>query len=184
MATQKSFSIFDLFKFANVNLDPLTETFNTGFYGTYLVAWPEYCHIVYNSMGQAEGYILGKIEGNRFDESKKDWHAHVSAVTVAPEFRREGIARKLMDILEKTAIIIHNAFFVDLFVRSTNVVAITMYKALGYDVYRTVKGYYSGDKAGSKEDAYDMRKSLPRDAKKECMVAKKKEIEPHELEYV
>ncbi len=32
--------------------------------------------------GQAMGYILGKVEG-----ADNDWHGHVTAVTVAPEYR-------------------------------------------------------------------------------------------------
>ncbi len=43
------------------------------------------------------------------------------------------------------------AFFVDLFVRVSNEIAVTMYKKLGYTVYRTVLQYYSGD---PDEDAY------------------------------
>lgn len=39
----------------------------------------------------------------------------------------------------------------DLFVRVSNVVAIEMYKKLGYSVYRTVLEYYTGD---PDEDAY------------------------------
>ncbi len=154
MATQREFSIFDLFKFANVNLDPLTETFDTNFYGTYVVTWPDCCQTVFNAMGTIQGYVLGKIEGRRDDDLAKNWHGHVSAVTVAPEFRREGLARKLMDILEKITSVIYNGFFVDLFVRATNKVAIALYKALGYDVYRTVKGYYSSEnpKSSSSRD--------------------------------
>ena len=44
-----------------------------------------------------------------------------------------------------------NCYFVDLFVRVSNSVAISMYKKLGYIVYRTVLQYYSGD---PDEDAY------------------------------
>ena len=183
MATQKEFSIFDVFKFGNVNLDPFTETFDTSFYGTYTTTWPDCCQIIYNSFSIAKGYILGKVEGKKEDDKAKNWHGHVSAVTVAPEFRREGIARKLMDLLEEVCINLHNAFYVDLFVRASNTVAINMYKILGYVIYRVVKGYYSG-KSGSKEDAYDMRKSLPRDVNKECMVTDKKEIEPNEVEFI
>lgn len=39
----------------------------------------------------------------------------------------------------------------DLFVRVSNKVAITMYQQLGYIVYRTVLEYYNGD---PDEDAY------------------------------
>ena len=184
MATQREFSIFDALKFGNVNLDPLTETFDTKFYGTYVTTWPNCCQIIYNSLSICKGYILGKVEGEKDDEKKKNWHGHVSAVTIAPEFRREGIARKLMDLLEDICIKPHNAYYVDLFVRESNAIAINMYKALGYVVYRIVKGYYSGNKPGSNENAYDMRKSLPRDPNKECMVTDKKEIEPNEVEFV
>lgn len=43
------------------------------------------------------------------------------------------------------------AYFVDLFVRVSNKVAIQMYQELGYIVYRTVLEYYSGN---PDEDAY------------------------------
>ena len=43
------------------------------------------------------------------------------------------------------------AFFVDLFVRVSNKVAVDMYRKLGYTIYRTVLQYYSGD---PDEDAY------------------------------
>lgn len=42
----------------------------------------------------------------------------------------------------------HDAYFVDLFVRKSNDLAIQLYTKLGYTTYRTVLGYYSG-----KEDA-------------------------------
>jgi N-terminal acetyltransferase B complex catalytic subunit len=38
---------------------------------------------------------MGKTEGRG-----KEWHGHVTAVTVAPEYRRIGLAGRLMDILE------------------------------------------------------------------------------------
>jgi N-terminal acetyltransferase B complex catalytic subunit len=43
----------------------------------------------------------------------------------------------------------YNGYFVDLFVRVSNSLAINMYKNFGYSVYRQVIGYYSGE-----EDAY------------------------------
>lgn len=43
------------------------------------------------------------------------------------------------------------AYFVDLFVRVSNKVAINMYRNLGYIVYRTVLEYYAGE---NDEDAY------------------------------
>ena len=48
----------------------------------------------------------------------------------------------------------HKGFFVDLFVRSSNTVAIEMYRKLGYEIYRTVNKYYSSSADHSGEDAY------------------------------
>lgn len=45
-------------------------------------------------------------------------------------------------------------FFVDLFVRVSNQVAVNMYKQLGYSVYRTVIEYYSASSGEPDEDAY------------------------------
>ncbi len=45
-------------------------------------------------------------------------------------------------------------FFVDLFVRVSNQVAVNMYKRLGYSVYRTVIEYYSASNGEPDEDAY------------------------------
>lgn len=45
-------------------------------------------------------------------------------------------------------------FFVDLFVRVSNQVAVNMYKQLGYSVYRTVLEYYSASNGEPDEDAY------------------------------
>lgn len=119
------------------------------------------------------GYILGKAEGEG-----ELWHGHVTAVTVAPEYRRLGIASALMNFLEIVSEQAYNAHFVDLFVRITNTLALVMYTALGYTVYRQVLGYYSGE-----EDAYDMRKALPRDVHKKSVVPLTKPILPEDLEW-
>jgi len=47
-----------------------------------------------------------------------------------------------------------HGFFVDLYVRASNAVAIQMYGKLGYIVYRRVLGYYSADATTAEEDAY------------------------------
>lgn len=98
--------------------------------------------------------MIGKVEGERYNDKKMDWHGHVSAVTVAPKARRQGIARYLMDYLEDVSDKKYNAWFVDLFVRSKNAIAINMYKRLGYDVYRVVNKYYSKSETEAAEDAF------------------------------
>eukprot|EP01094_Clydonella_sp_ATCC50884_P018121 TRINITY_DN3298_c1_g1_i2.p1 TRINITY_DN3298_c1_g1~~TRINITY_DN3298_c1_g1_i2.p1 ORF type:complete len:123 (+),score=52.95 TRINITY_DN3298_c1_g1_i2:298-666(+) len=119
------------------------------------------------------GYVMGKAEGNG-----KDWHGHVTAVTVAPLFRRIGLASSMMEWLERMSEHVYNGYFVDLFVRKSNHVAVGMYERLGYTTYRTVLKYYSGE-----EDALDMRKALPRDVNKESVVPLKHPITPDQLAY-
>ncbi|CAM9284438.1 unnamed protein product, partial [Chrysoparadoxa australica] len=160
MSTTRRFRCHDLLRFNNINFDPLTETYNMTFYLQYLANWPEYYLVKEAPGGTLLGYVMGKAEGR-----ENLWHGHVTAVTVAPEYRRLGVAMQLMDALEKISEFSYNAFFVDLFVRQSNSLAISMYKRFGYSVYRQVLGYYSGE-----EDAYDMRKALPRDKLKESVV--------------
>jgi len=93
------------------------------------------------------------------------WHGHVTAVTVAPDYRRLGLAQLLMGYLERLSRDAYDAYFVDLYVRRSNALAVNMYKQLGYIVYRQVIGYYSGE-----EDAYDMHKALPRDKERKSMI--------------
>ena len=68
-------------------------------------------------------------------------------------------------------------FFVDLFVRISNAVAITMYSNIGYIVYRTVLEYYSGD-----ENAFDMRKALKRDTEKRSMIPIQNPVRPEDID--
>ncbi|KAJ1455693.1 acyl-CoA N-acyltransferase [Pelagophyceae sp. CCMP2097] len=173
MTTTRQFRFDDLFRFNNINLDNLTETYNSSFYFQYLTTMPEYFLAEEHPNGRLMGYIMGKAEG---DGDK--WHGHVTAVTVASEFRRRGLATKLMSALEVTSEKVFDAYFVDLFVRSSNALAIGMYQRLGYSVYRTVTGYYSGE-----EDAFDMRKALARDVHKVSVVPLLHPVSPEDLEW-
>mmetsp|Transcript_27297 Transcript_27297/g.69489 ORF Transcript_27297/g.69489 Transcript_27297/m.69489 type:complete len:175 (-) Transcript_27297:393-917(-) len=173
MTTIRRFTCNDLFTFNNVNLDPLTETYNLPFYLTYLARWPEYCQMAEGPGRQAMGYILGKAEG-----SGELWHGHVTAVTVAPDFRRQHLAQKLMNLLEGVTEKVHNGYFVDLFVRKSNAVAINMYEKFGYIKYREVLNYYSGE-----ENAYDMRKAMPRDVHRKSVVPLTRPVKPEDLEF-
>ena len=163
MCTLRPFTCQDLFRYNAVNLDPLTETYNLGFYLTYLSKWPEYFYVAESPSGNIMGYIMGKSEARQ--NNPLDWHGHVTAISVADKFRRIGLAAILMRHLEKVSELKH-CYFVDLFVRVSNNVAITMYKNMGYKVFRTIQGYYTSAFEEA-EDAYDMRKALSRDRDKD-----------------
>ncbi|KAI9866388.1 MAG: hypothetical protein M1813_001510 [Trichoglossum hirsutum] len=111
---------------------------------------------------------MGKLEASpaAYQNSPNylPYHAHITALTVAPPSRRLGLARLLTESLERAGDE-YNAWFVDLFVRQSNKIAVGMYRSWGYSVFRRVVGYYSDDIKGNTdgEDAFDMRKPLARD---------------------
>ena len=74
-------------------------------------------------LGELMGYIMGKAEGS---VAREEWHGHVTALSVAPEFRRLGLAAKLMELLEEISER-KGGFFVDLFVRVSNQVAVNIF---------------------------------------------------------
>lgn len=50
----------DLLHFDLCNLDPLTETYNIGFYLEYLANWPSLCNVIVSETDEIEGYsVLG-----------------------------------------------------------------------------------------------------------------------------
>lgn len=118
MSELRRFRALDLFSFNPINLDRLTETYNLSFYLNYMATWPDLflvqhapsstspTHITskLHSLslqrpppreGRMMGYLMGKLEGRG-----TDWHSHVTAITVSPEYRRLGVARGMMDGFE------------------------------------------------------------------------------------
>ena len=81
------------------------------------------------------------------------YSCHVSAITVSPSHRRLSLATNLMKLLQTVAIHSDN-YFVDLFVRESNLSAIKLYQALGYMIWRRVKAYYGGNSGEADEDAF------------------------------
>ncbi len=79
--------------------------------------------------------MLGKVEEDplwwSFNEHYLPLHGHVTALTVAPQARRLGLAQSLTKALERGCEQ-QDAWFVDLFVREGNRTAIDLYEGLGY----------------------------------------------------
>lgn len=193
MANFRRFRPDDVNKFSKCNLDPFTETYELGFYLQYHAKWPALFQVAEDQDGNIIGYresdvvkkkfhfepqltpipVMGKLESSpayyKGSEHYLPWHAHITALTVAPEARRLGIGKLLSEQLEAVADA-NDAWFVDLFVRASNRKAIAFYKSMGYSVFRVVKDYYGDnpeDPSRDGEDAYDMRKSCKRDIKGE-----------------
>ncbi|WFD29114.1 N-terminal methionine N(alpha)-acetyltransferase NatB [Malassezia sp. CBS 17886] len=186
MTAVRPFRAADLFAFNDVNMDHWTETYSNGFYLNYLAQWPDMA-LTANAphTDTIVGYVLGKAEGREPRTERAllrgrragppTLHGHVTAVTVAPAYRRLGVAQMLMDFFEHVSAKVYSGYFVDLFVRPSNRTAIGMYEKRGYSVYRRVHAYYRGADPTQVEDGYGapqhMRKPLPRDAKQETVRA-------------
>ncbi|CAH8455924.1 unnamed protein product [Dicrocoelium dendriticum] len=125
--------------------------------------------------GRLMGYMMGKSEGRG-----TDWHGHVTALSVAPEYRRLGLATQLMLDLEETSDR-KRCYYVDLFVRASNKLGLEIYTKLGYTVYRRVLNYYWGSLED--EDALDMRKALSTDVDKRSTIPMNRPVRPEELEH-
>ncbi|CAG8973032.1 hypothetical protein HYALB_00007260 [Hymenoscyphus albidus] len=191
MTSLRPFHALDVFKFNPTNLDPLTETYDLNFYFSYLARWPHLFNVALSPTGTIDAYLMGKLESSppllALTKSPHylPHHAHITALTVSPSSRRLGLARTLSQSLEHAGDA-YNAFFVDLFVRQSNTIAQTLYKGMGYSVFRKVVEYYSEhltDKSRDSEDAYDMRKSLARDVKREHVRenGEKYEVNPEDV---
>jgi N-terminal acetyltransferase B complex catalytic subunit len=161
----------DLDVFNNINLDHWTEMYTTQFYTQYFIKDPDLCIVAESASGALAGYLLAKVEG-----SGPDWHSHISALSVAPEFRRAGVGRMLLEYFEGISEAKHKCYFADLYVRVSNSTAIDIYKSRGYVVYRVVTDYYSGE-----EDGYDMRKPLKRDVDLKSILGAGKTVTPEQL---
>jgi N-terminal acetyltransferase B complex catalytic subunit len=121
MSELRRFRAQDLFSFNQINLDRLTETYNLSFYLSYMATWPDLFLVQHapsapraspqlqNSSlnnttttppreGRMMGYLMGKLEGRG-----TDWHSHVTAITVSPEYRRLGLAKGMMDVFEQSS---------------------------------------------------------------------------------
>ncbi|EDO18327.1 hypothetical protein Kpol_1039p76 [Vanderwaltozyma polyspora DSM 70294] len=196
MSTIQPFEATDLFKLDNINLDILTENFPVEFYMEYLILWPD---LFFKSLettidsqvnnNNISGYMMAKTEGKAHE-----WHTHITAVTVASEFRRISLASRLCNSLEAiTDSNPHNVNFIDLFVKCNNDLAIMLYEKLGYSVYRRVIGYYNSSEDGypntlkkvnDDKDAFDMRKSMQRDKGRSTIAdGRKNKCYPHDVKF-
>jgi len=85
------------------------------------------------------GLALGGFAIMRYAEDT----AHLNLLAVAPEHRRRGVGRRLLQWLEQTALTA-GTFVIGLELRSGNEAARAFYRALGYSELGAIRGYYQG----------------------------------------
>lgn len=151
----RKFKPDDLQAVMQINRETLPENYSDYFFMDLYERFPE-TFIVSELDCRVAGYIMCRIEVglSNFGLGGLIRKGHVVSIAVLPTARRKGIAQALI----KTALEgmqYYKAKQCYLEVRVTNDAGISLYKKLGFEVSRTIHGYYSDG-----EDAYVMSKKL------------------------
>jgi len=151
----RKFKTDDLQKVMHINRVCLPENYGDYFFIDLYNRFPE-TFIVAEENGEVVGYIMCRMELglSNFGFGGLVKKGHIVSIAVLPAYRRKGVGEALV----KKAIEgmrFYNAKQCFLEVRVTNTPAINLYKKLGFEVTRTVNGYYSDG-----ENAYVMSTKL------------------------
>jgi len=152
----RKFTVSDLERVTHINRVCLPENYTDYFFVELHERFPE-TFLVAEENGEVVGYVMCRIETGL---SNLGFHGiakkgHVVSIAVLPFHQRKGIGRALMvKVMENMRL--YNAKQCFLEVRVGNTAAIDLYKKLGFQIARTIHGYYIDG-----EDACVMSRDLP-----------------------
>lgn len=145
----------DLRSVVHINMVCLPENYTDFFFIDLHQRFPE-TFIVAEENGEVVGYIMCRMELGLSNFGFKGLvkKGHIVSVAVLPQYRRKGIGEALVTkAIEGMRLYHAKQCFLE--VRVTNTQAISLYKKLGFQVTRTIHGYYADG-----EDAYLMSLEL------------------------
>ena len=151
----RKFTMNDLASVTRINQVCLPENYTDFFYVDLYRRFPE-AFIIAEENGEIVGYIMCRIEVGLSNIGLPSLvkKGHVVSVAVRPERRHKGVGRALITKAME-GIRMYGAKQCYLEVRVTNEEAIGLYKKLGWEVTRSIRGYYADG-----EDAYVMSTKL------------------------
>jgi len=151
----RKFTMDDLQSVMHINYTCLPENYTNYFFLDLHERFPE-TFIVAEENGEIVGYIMCRIEVglSNFGFGGLLKKGHIVSVAVLPQNRRKGVGEALVNEATK-GMQQYGAKQCFLEVRVTNEPAISLYKKLGFQITRTIKGYYADG-----EDAYLMSKKI------------------------
>ncbi len=151
----RKFEPDDLQDVMQINRVCLPENYTDNFFMDLHERFPE-AFIVAEEDHEIVGYIMCRIEVglSNFGLGGLIRKGHVVSLAVMPQARRKGVATALLNAA-MASMCSYKAKQIYLEVRVTNDAGVNLYKKLGFDVMRTIPGYYSDG-----EDAYVMSKKL------------------------
>ncbi len=150
-STLRQFEPDDLDRVTHINRVCLPENYTPSFFLDLHERFPA-TFLVAEEDGEVVGYVMCRIETgltnfSLFGISRK---GHVVSIAVLPSHQRRGIGHSLVQEALKN-MSLYNAKDCYLEVRVSNTPAINLYKKLGFQIARTVRGYYANG-----EDAHVM----------------------------
>jgi ribosomal-protein-alanine N-acetyltransferase len=151
----RKFTMDDLQSVMQINRLCLPENYTDFFFSDLHERFPE-TFIVAEENGRVVGYIMCRVEVglSNFGLGGLLRKGHIVSIAVLPQSRRRGVAQALINEAIK-GMQHYRAKQIYLEVRVTNDAGVALYKKLGFDISRTIGGYYSDG-----EDAYVMSKKL------------------------
>ncbi len=153
--TLRQFNPADLEAVISINRVCLPENYAPYFFIDTFNTFPE-AFVVAESQGRVVGYVMCRFE-HGFSDLKKLRFArkgHIISVAVMPEFRNLGIGHSLVE-QAMSSLASRQVDECYLEVRVNNLLAINLYKGMGFEIARTIPRYYFDG-----FDAFVMAKSL------------------------
>jgi len=154
----RKFEPKDLNRVVYINQTCLPENYSYSFFMSLHERFPE-TFIVAEKEGMIIGYIMCRIESGFSGFSLKTLglakKGHVISIAVLPEHRKKGVGQALLKTALQAMSTHYNVKSCYLEVRVSNENAINMYKKVGFEIERTIRGYYSDG-----ENAYIMSRKL------------------------
>lgn len=154
--TLRQFEPSDLEQVLHINRMCLPENYTSFFFLDLHKRFPE-TFLVAEDNGTVIGYIMCRIETGlpNFKIIGITKKGHVISIAVLPQHQRQGVGRALVQEAME-AMLHYNAKECFLEVRASNTSAVNLYKKMGFDIIRTMHGYYADG-----ENAYLMAIKLP-----------------------
>jgi len=156
--TLRKFEPKDLDQVMSINQQCLPENYSENFFISLHKNFPE-TFIVAEKDGKIVGYIMCRIESGLssigFMSLSLSRKGHIISIAVLPEHRRKGLGSALIEKALETMAKFYNVKSCYLEVRVSNEPAIRLYKRAGFEVQRTIRGYYADG-----ENAYIMSRKI------------------------
>ena len=139
------------------NIICLPENYTQKYYNYHALTWPKLSFVARDiTNNRIAGYVMGKVDDTNEETLKKQERGHITSLAVHRDYRKLGIAKKLMDAVHYSMKTIYELIQVSLHVRITNKAGLGLYKdKLNYKQISIDKEYYADN-----EDALFLVKEL------------------------